>query len=236
MPFSHTYIAMYTISIIRQQPSCTGHRWRRRIHVSIHVQYSRPCTRSTRGGGGVCCGGSEGNETASNGVCRRSCAGCYCPSGMRSLLLRLLLLVAILCSALLLLPGVAEARPHNNNRRHKQRSRIDRAWRERRTQCENSAACGHLEEHPKLLCSLRCLSSDCYGTVYGPPADELEEGEIDTQRCGKRPSFLCGQDRLGTHIAKFSQKERCVLRRERSFEDCVRAEEKQRQQGGGSSR
>ena len=99
-----------------------------------------------------------------------------------------------------LAPEVAEARPHNNNRRHKQRSRIDRAWQERRTQCDASAACSHLPEHPKLLCSLRCLSPNCYGKIYGSPADELEEGEIDSGR-------------------------------ERSFEDCVRSEEKQRQDG-----
>ena len=121
--------------------------------------------------------------------------------------MRLAVLVAAVTVALLLLMLIpaAESRPHNNNRRHKQKSRIDRAWRERRNQCEASAPCSHLEEHPKMLCALRCLSSECYTSVYGPPAEELEEGEID-------------------------------VRRERSFEDCVRVEEKhqrQQQSGGG---
>ncbi len=111
--------------------------------------------------------------------------------------------VAFALGLLFLLLPLVESRPHSNHR-HRQRSRVDRAWRERRAQCEASDACGHLAEHPKSLCALRCLSAECYARVYGPPAEELEEGEIDKLR-------------------------------ERTFEDCVRAEEKLRQQntGGG---
>lgn len=120
--------------------------------------------------------------------------------------LALLVFAALVVVVVLLLLPLAESRPHgNNNRRRQQRSRIDRAWRERRAQCEGSAACSQLEEHPQLLCTLRCLSPACYAHVYGPPAEELEEGEIDTYR-------------------------------ERTFEDCVRTEEKQRQQTGGGYR
>ena len=32
------------------------------------------------------------------------------------------------------------------------------------------------------MSALRCLSSDCFGRVYGPPAEELEEGEVDRVR------------------------------------------------------
>ena len=46
----------------------------------------------------------------------------------------------------------------------------------------SSAACFGKPEHEQLLCTLRCLSAKCYDEVYGPPAEELEEGEIDRPR------------------------------------------------------
>ena len=56
--------------------------------------------------------------------------------------------------------------------------------RARRQSCEQSAECNGLGEHPRLLCTLKCLQPKCYMEVYGPRegVEELEEGEIDRSR------------------------------------------------------
>lgn len=59
------------------------------------------------------------------------------------------------------------------------RSNADRELRTRRSECERDV-CQGLANEAKLTCTYRCVSPDCYEEIYAK--DEIEEGEVDTER------------------------------------------------------
>ena len=67
------------------------------------------------------------------------------------------------CCCALHLNGLARARVP---------ARQDRLWRAKRSECEADACASVEGEHLRELCIMRCLSTGCYGSLYGPPHEE----------------------------------------------------------------
>jgi len=58
-------------------------------------------------------------------------------------------------------------------------SKLDKAWKARKTNCEKTS-CVHLVPEEAYNCVNSCTSSVCYDEVYGK--QPLEDGEIDHSR------------------------------------------------------
>ncbi|EKX43220.1 hypothetical protein GUITHDRAFT_140783 [Guillardia theta CCMP2712] len=56
---------------------------------------------------------------------------------------------------------------------------VDREMRSRRNNCEKEVCSGLIGE-ARLSCTYKCISPACYEEIYAK--DELEEGEVDTER------------------------------------------------------
>mmetsp|Transcript_45851 Transcript_45851/g.111672 ORF Transcript_45851/g.111672 Transcript_45851/m.111672 type:complete len:122 (-) Transcript_45851:323-688(-) len=102
-----------------------------------------------------------------------------------------LFLLAALVAACSLLFGLAQATSVNRipplvSPSKMARGNPERALTELRRECENHDQCTQgldLYAAARRICIYRCMSDDCYQEVYGE--DELEEGEIDSDRYRK---------------------------------------------------
>merc|ERR1711939_476893 len=77
----------------------------------------------------------------------------------------------------LVLPAGVEAKRRAGASRNKQTA--DQEMRLKKLDCERNT-CSHLDGESRLNCNYKCISEPCYQEIYGQ--DELEEGEVDTER------------------------------------------------------
>mmetsp|Transcript_33340 Transcript_33340/g.65041 ORF Transcript_33340/g.65041 Transcript_33340/m.65041 type:complete len:143 (+) Transcript_33340:203-631(+) len=80
-------------------------------------------------------------------------------------------------SVLLLIPAAVDAKPRGN--KGSSRPAADQDMRLKRIDCERTQCRGMLGEE-RQTCTYRCMSPNCFHEVYAH--DELEEGEVDTER------------------------------------------------------
>jgi len=86
---------------------------------------------------------------------------------------------SIICIAVLLLALAPTAESVKKKTSNARRQSADHEMRLKRMDCERTV-CAGLQREAKTSCSYKCISEACYNEVYAH--DELEEGEVDTDR------------------------------------------------------
>uniref|UniRef100_A0A7S0Z2W1 Uncharacterized protein n=1 Tax=Hemiselmis tepida TaxID=464990 RepID=A0A7S0Z2W1_9CRYP len=129
---------------------------------------------------------------------------------------RAALLLAAAAALLLLAATPADARPRGN--KGASRPAADQDMRLKRIDCERTQ-CRALSGEARSTCTYRCMSPTCFTEVYAH--DELEEGEVDTERarqyafCFKK-AFRKQQDEKNEKLRKEAAERRAALAAQRA--------------------
>uniref|UniRef100_A0A6U4UP22 Uncharacterized protein n=1 Tax=Hemiselmis andersenii TaxID=464988 RepID=A0A6U4UP22_HEMAN len=133
-----------------------------------------------------------------------------------SLVSRATLFLVSVAVLLLLASPAADARPRGN--KGSSRPAADQDMRLKRIDCERTQ-CRGMQGEARSTCTYQCMSPACFSEVYAH--DELEEGEVDTERarqyafCFKK-AFRKQQDEKNEKLRKEAAERRAALAAQRA--------------------